>query len=172
MNSQTNSLETTSTPERKRLYGGLALIAIGTWLLVSQFLQLQWMGLVILPGLGVIFLLWGLLARNPGLLVPGGILSGIGLGANLVSGPFVQANGETQGAIVLLSFAAGWALITVLSLLIGRRQFWPLIPGGIMAFIGGALLMGGAGLQALELAGRAWPLVLVAIGVAVLVRRK
>ena len=172
MNSQSDSMETTSIPERKRLYGGLALIAIGGWLFVSQFIRVQWMGLAILPSLGGVFLLWGLLARNPGLLVPGGILSGIGLGTYLISGPFVEANGETQGAVFLLSFAAGWALIVALSLLIGARQVWPLIPGGIMAFVGAALWMGGAGRQVLELVGRAWPLALVVIGAAILLRRK
>lgn len=157
-------------PHRSRLVGGLILVGIGLYLLVAQFFRAQWMGLTILPVLAGIFIVAGLVTRNPGLLVPGGILGGIGLGAYLTSIVYVDAAGETMGAAFLLSFAAGWALITVLSLLIGHRVLWPLIPGGIIGAIGLALLAGSAGLQVLEFVGRWWPLLLVAGGVAMLWR--
>jgi hypothetical protein len=118
------------------LIGGLTLVGIGLFLLAAQFFRAQWMGLAILPVLGGIFIVAGLIARNPGLLVPGGILSGIGLGAYLTSVVFVDTTGELMGAAFLLAFAAGWVLITVLSLLIGRLQLWPLIPGAIIGAAG------------------------------------
>jgi hypothetical protein len=167
----TDSVEA-HAPGRNRLAAGLVLIGLGVFFLVAQFIQAQWMGLLILPLLSAGFLLWGLFTRNSGLLVPGGILGGIGLGTYLTSGPFVETGEQTQGGVFLLAFAAGWALIVVLSLAIRRAQWWPLIPGGIMAVIGLALLAGGAWVQVLEWLGKLWPLALVAIGLGVLLRRK
>jgi len=154
------------TPQRNRLVGGLVMVGIGLFLLAAQFFRAQWMGLAILPVLGGIFIVAGLIARNPGLLVPGGILSGIGLGSYLTSVVFVDTTGELMGAAFLLAFAAGWALITVLSLLIGKLQLWPLIPGAIIGAVGAALLAGSAGLQVLEFVGRWWPMALIAGGLA------
>jgi hypothetical protein len=158
------------TPHRNRLVGGLILIGIGLYLLAAQFFRAQWMGLTILPVLSAIFIVAGLLTRNPGLLVPGGILGGIGLGTYFTSVVLIDSPGVLMGAAFLLSFAAGWALITVLSLLIGKLQLWPLIPGGIIAAVGLALLAGNTGLQLLEFVGRWWPLALVAGGLVMLWR--
>jgi hypothetical protein len=171
MNTQ-NTFISVDSPRTKRLFAGIALIGIGALLLVAQFIEAHWLSLLILPALGAIFLLWGLIARNPGLLVPGGILSGIGLGAYLTSGPYVAATERVQGGVFMLAFAAGWALIVVASLAIGRRQWWPLIPGVIMALIGVALLGGEFGLQILEWAGKLWPLILIGIGLSILLRRR
>jgi len=166
MSTQTplNPIETAPVCNSSRLFGGIFLIGLGLLFLAAQFIQAQWMGLLILPLLSVGFLLWGLFARNPGLLVPGGILGGIGLGTYLNSGLFAEAGEQTQGGVFMLAFAAGWALIVLLSLVINRVQWWPLIPGGIMAVIGAALLAGGAGVMVLEWLGKLWPLILIAIG--------
>lgn len=162
-----NSTSLTHT-RRNQLVGGLVMIGIGIFLLVTQFIEINNLENFILPGLAAIFLVWGLAVRNPGLLVPGGILSGIALGTYLVSGPLNDAAEKTQGGYFLLAFAAGWALITLLSLLIGHRQFWPLIPGGIMLVIGGALIAGGTTLDVFLSLLRLWPLALIAGGVATL----
>jgi hypothetical protein len=167
MTNITNSFE---TKRRGGLIGGLFLVGLGLYLLVAQFIRAEWMGMLILPGLSLIFLAWGLFTRNAGLLVPGGILGGIALGAYLTSNTFKDGMDVTQGAVFLLAFAAGWALITVLSALIGQRQLWPLIPGGILAAIGALMLVGDQGLTVLEWIGRLWPLALIAGGLATLWR--
>jgi len=159
-----NNTTSLTTARRNQLLGGLMMIGLGFVFLAAQFTEMETIGAYILPGLAVIFLAWGLLTRNPGLLVPGGILSGIALGAYLVSGPFNDMADQTQGGYFLLAFAAGWALITVLSLLIGQRQMWPLIPGGIMLVIGGALVAGGNALELFLSLLRLWPLALIAGG--------
>ena len=163
----TNPLETMPARDRNRIFGGIMLIGLGVLFLVGQFFQALWTGLLILPLLSAMFLLWGLITRNGGLLVPGGI----GLGTYLTSGPFAEASSTTQGGVFMLAFAAGWALITILSFAIGCVQWWPLIPGGILAFIGVAMLAGGAWTQALEWLGKLWPLILIAIGASILLRR-
>lgn len=153
---------------RNQLLGGVVMIGLGLVFLVAQFVEIENIGLYILPGLAAIFLIWGLITRNPGLLVPGGILSGIALGTYLVTGPFNDVADQSQGGYFLLAFAAGWALITVLSLLIGQRQMWPLIPGSIMLIIGGALVTGGNTLDLFLSLLRLWPLALIAGGLLTL----
>lgn len=168
----TSAVETNPAQPRGRLIGGLILIGVGLYLFAAQFLQAAWMGTLILPGLGLIFIAGGLAGRNPGLLIPGGILSGLGLGTYLVAGPLGDASEVTSGAIVLLCFAAGWGLITLLSAVIGRRLLWPLIPGGLLAAVGGLMFAGASGLVILEWLGRLWPLALIAAGAALLLRRR
>jgi hypothetical protein len=144
---------------------GAILILIGAFSLVAQFVKLEWLQLLFLPMLGMIFLLWGILRRSGGLLIPGGILSGLGLGIILMNRLPGLSGGPAQGGILLLSFAAGWALITLFSAVFtDYTMWWPLIPGGILAFIGAALVIGGAWMQVLTLLGYGWPLILIAIG--------
>jgi len=158
---------------RNRWIAGIALIAIGVLVLVAQFSKSDLWRLLFLPGLGLIFLIWGSAVRSVGLLIPGGVLSGIGLGAYLMEGPLSYLEGEAEGAVFLLSFAFGWALITLLSALVCREtHWWPLIPGGIMTLIGGALLVGGPALTALEWSGKAWPLILIGLGAYLLLRQQ
>ena len=104
---------------RDRWIAGIALVAIGALVLIVQFAESEVLGLLLLSGLGLIFLIWGCLVRSVGLLISGGVLSGIGLGAYLIAGPLSHLDGE--GGVFLLSFAAGWALITLLSALICRE---------------------------------------------------
>jgi cytochrome c oxidase subunit IV len=46
-----------------------------------------------------------------------------------------------QNGVFLICFAFGWFLITVLTALFTCTQWWALIPGGIMALIGGGILV-------------------------------
>lgn len=156
--------------KKNELVGGILLVSFGLLALLGQFINLSpWMGLLVLPIIGGIFLLAGIIARNVGFMIPGGILSGIGLGAFLIEGPLNNLKGDAEGAVFMLSFACGWALITILSALFTKKtQWWPLIPGGIMAFIGGGLLFGGAFISTLTLLGKVWPVFLIASGVYVI----
>ncbi len=161
------------TEARDRVILGVMLIAIGLLVFLSQVIDLPQIELLILPGLALIFLVWGLLTREIGLLIPGGILAGIGLGVYLITGPYAGQIEENQGGIFLLAFSAGWALISLLSLVSKQGfQWWPLIPGGIIGLVGLAIMRGGAAMQLLEILGYAWPLALVAVGVYILLRRR
>lgn len=165
--------QTNDTDTRHRILGGVALILIGGILMAGRLLDSTGLGYLVLPTLGVLFLGWGILTRTAGLLIPGGVMGGIGLGVLLLAGPFAGRAGDTEGAVFMLSFALGWGLITLLSALFtDETQWWALIPGGIMAAIGGALLFGGFALTLLEFAGTVWPVVLVLAGLWVLLRRR
>lgn len=105
--------------------------------------------------------------RQYGYLIPGSIMAGLGIGI-VVSKTFAFASGEsTGGAVVLglgLGFAGIWAIGTAVH--VAEHHWWPLIPGGILATVGTALLIGGGAIEALDY----WGVVLVVIGALVIVR--
>lgn len=159
----------THEPHRRRtqrtiIMGG-ALIAFGVLALIANFAQSSLLGLLILPAVGVIFLVWGILVRQVGLLIPGGILLGIGVGTLLSQEVIVGLSDTQHGGVVTLSMGLGFLLIIPLALIFTRaRVWWPVFPGVVLALIGVALLIGGQALTALEIAGRFWPVLLIAIG--------
>ena len=164
---------TTTHSNRGPLIGGIILIVIGILALLSQLEILAGKGVYFVPALGVIFLAWGLLTRTFGLIIPGGILSGVGLGTVLLQGPLAGQNELAQGGAFLLVFAAGWVLIALLSKFTAESfQWWPLIPAGIMGAIGGLLMAGETGLQILKVIGYAWPLALIAAGAWIILRKR
>ena len=162
------SMQTTKSSGR---ISGIALILIGLLILAAQLFELPSFGQLFLPGLGLIFLLWGIFSRSGGLLIPGGVLTGIGVGVYLMD---VLPVAESQDAgVFLLSFGGGFALITLLSAVFTPdKHWWALIPGAILAAIGGALLIGGTALQVLEVLGTYWPVILILVGIYILLRRR
>jgi hypothetical protein len=174
---QTNTIPA----NRNALIGGLILIFGGALALAGQVVPDNWglnFGLLVLLGLGVAFHIAGLLTRQAGWFIPGGILSGIGAGVALVDGPlarFVPAGllpGD-DGGLFMLAFAGGWFLIVLTTALFtDETQWWPLIPGGIMALIGLAAGFGSIFETVLSLLGRAWPLALIAAGLYVLLQAR
>ena len=171
MSPSTNT--THSTERRNTMVGGALLVAIGLLVLLAQNIKVESLGLLFLPALGGLFLIAGIVGRQVGFIIPGGILTGIGLGTIFTQNPQLAVNDSAQGGVFFIGFALGWLLIPVLSkLFTSETQWWPLIPGTIMALIGGGLMLGGAALNVLEFAGRWWPLILVALGLIIIVRRK
>lgn len=164
------SLEISASTEksgRGRWVTGAVLILLGVLSLAGQFWELPSLGTLFLPALGLIFLLWGMFTRSGGLLIPGGILAGIGVGVYLMDS--LPLEGDAEPGVFLLTFGAGFALITLLSLLFTEdKHWWALIPGGILAIIGGVLFIGGAAVEMLKF----WPVILIVIGVYVILKRK
>ena len=159
---------------RSRTVGGIVLVIIGLLLLVAQLTDWNILGWLLFPVMAVIFLAWGFLTRRFGLIIPGGIFAGLGLGMFTLVGPLSAATAPIQPGLFLISFAAGWGLISLLSLVTSDRwAWWPLIPGAVIGLTGVALMGGDLGLTVLNLTSTIWPLILVAIGLyLVLVRRK
>jgi hypothetical protein len=157
---------------RNDLIGGLLLISIGALVLVGKAINFDVIpnaGLLFLPALGALFMVAGIFGRNEGLMVPGGIISGIGWGAYLVAGPFTWQAEQQQGGIFFLAFALGWVSITVMSALFAKKTVWgTLVPAAVLAAIGGALFFGGAFMDVLEVAGKLWPLALIAVGAGII----
>lgn len=156
----------------KELAGPLVLIGLGALFLLQQVFDFGWL---VLPVLAATFLTLGIATRQAGWLIPGGILGGLSLGIALTEGPYrvVGEGSEARGGLFLVAFALGWVSIYLLSKLFTREpQSWALIPGGIMALIGLAVLADEPGLQLLRLLGTLWPVGLIAAGVYLLFRER
>jgi hypothetical protein len=125
---------------------GLILILIGVGNLLSHWFVLDVsIYLPLLLGLGM--LAWGAFSHSQGWIIPGGILTGIGTGMLVFSGPWQIASAYQPG-VFLLCFALGWFIIPLFTrLFTSSMHWWPFIPGGIMAIIGSVLLLVHGSLQ-------------------------
>jgi len=143
---------------------GIVLIAIGTLLLMGQ--GLSYSGDLFLAVLALFFLSSYAATRKYGFLVPGLILGGLAAGVALE-----QTDIEMHGGAVVLGLACAFLAIYVANVLLARpAQWWPLVPGTILATVGGSLVLGGT--EAGVVAAQWWPLGLIVAGIVlILVRR-
>jgi len=114
---------------------GLLLIAGGLlWALIA-ITDLD--GTVVVPGVGMVFLVAYLVTRRYGLLIPGGIVTGLGIGL------VVAAQGG-PGEAVVLGLGLGFVAITAFDAMLGDggAAWWPLIPGGILTVVGASQIAG------------------------------
>jgi hypothetical protein len=160
-------------PEKKtnhhhssRIVAGIILVLFGLASLLQRWLEI---GNIIVLLLGLGFLIWGSISHKSGLIIPGGVLSGIGLGILALQGPW-HFPVVDQNGIFLLCFALGWFLITLLTALFSCTQAWALIPGGVMALVGGGLLVTNGTIRGMDL-NLVYALVLILVGLALLVFR-
>jgi hypothetical protein len=166
-----------TAPHRERggLVAGAAVVGIGVFLLLAQLVPDigRWIPLLI----GLAFLAAFIVRREYGFLVPGCIISGVGVGVLLAE----AVDERWSGAVLLLSIAGGFITIWVLSTLLrlgegewpsgmgretARAQWWPLIPGGILALVG-VIVLAEEGFESELL--RWWPLLIIGAGIVVLV---
>jgi len=149
---------------RGRRVAGLVLLIVGATALAARYVTFD-LGQSAPLLLGLIFLSWALLARSCGLLIPGGILTGLGAGLML------RDNFGGAGTF-LLCFAGGWVLISLLSLLAFRRaMWWPLIPAAAIAFGGLTQLAGPQVRDWLQAAKGYWPVALIVVAVYLLLTK-
>ena len=145
----------------RRRVAGLVLLIVAGWTLVDRYTHFN-AQLAVPLLLGVIFIGWSIVAREWGLVVPGGILTGIGTGILLTRSTDLSRAGES-GAF-LLSFAGGWLLITLISAAVfKRRVLWPLIPGLVMAAVGAAELTGPQFQRYFRIGQDYWPWALLVV---------
>lgn len=167
----TGTVGTKRNEGRRWLAAGVALVGIGLTFLAWQFLPLGVWPLLLL---GMLFTAIGAATRMVGLIIPGGVLNGVGLGA-LLSESWLATGDTAQGGLFFLGFALGWASIDLLArLFTGKPQVWALVTAGVMALIGTPLLFGAAGEVALETvlqwASYAFPLALIVAGILAVAR--
>jgi hypothetical protein len=145
---------------------GVVLILFGTATLLQRWYDI---GNYIILLLGAGMLVWGSVSHRSGWIIPGGVLTGIGLGILAMQGPW-QFPAVDQNGIFLLCFACGWFLITILTALFTCIQWWALIPGGIMALFGTGILVTNGAVR-LEDLNLVYAFILISIGVGLLVYR-
>lgn len=142
---------------------GVILIAVGVTLFAVQLLNLD--GDVIVLVIGLIFAAAYTATRRYGLLIPAGILSGLGTGILL-------EDYGLMGEPVVLGLGLGFLAIYAVDLLAaGAREpgrWWPLIPGTILTIIAGAESTFGP--DGARLIAQGWPILLIAAGAWILLR--
>ena len=160
---------------RSSVIGGTLLILLGLFFLAFQMMpeRMAWLRIemswpLIVVGVGLFLLVFGLLVGAPGMAVPASVVAGIG--ALLY---WQNATGNWD------SWAYAWALIpgfvgvgVILNGLLGGEKmrdsleggFWLILISMVMFAIFGSFLGG------LTLFGSYWPVLLIVLGLVVLVR--
>jgi hypothetical protein len=154
---------------KKRAVIGILLILLGIAFLFKP--HIEWTGSVTLLALGTIFFLGYLFFGTYGLLVPGGILLGLGSG--------ILAKGhlpDDAGKIVFFAlFGAGFLFIYIVDRLKRATPIWPLIPGGILVGIGAYMQadrMGWIPRNIGQYLRFFWPALLILLGIYLILRKK
>jgi hypothetical protein len=94
--------------------------------------------------ISIVFLLWGTRKRQLGMLIPGLLIVTIGIGIFFAWNGRIHPKGLQETGTMLVWFALGWILITVVSKIFSKKfVWWPLIPGGVLAMVGSGLYIGG-----------------------------
>ena len=152
------------THPREPLILGIVLVAVGVGAFLLNVYPEAGSWVVLLIGLGLLAVF--AYPREYGYLVPGGIMTG--LGAGILASNALVTTGEEQGGVIVLGLGLGFLAIWVISGLLHLKEHhaWPLVPGGILATVGAALMIGG---QAIDLL-RYWPAILIVIGFAAIWR--
>jgi hypothetical protein len=139
---------------------GLLLVALGAALLLVTTTGMG--GEAFLGMLGIGFLTVYALTRGYGFLIPGAILTG------LAGGILADRLGAPDAAVVL-GLGCGFVAIAAVDHMIGSvgpGWWWPLVPGGILITVGGAAVTGID-----RLPSYVFPIILIVVGVAMLLRR-
>lgn len=153
----------------KRRLWGVVLLVVASLALLNRYVPVRSEALI-LPLLGVGFIAWAALARAPSLLVPGGVLLGVGSGIWLQRFYGLGGGSGSGQALFLGCLAGGFLLITLLSLIFFRaRVLWPLWPAAFIALAGVIRLMGSAWQEYLWRIQPYWPFALLIIAIWLLV---
>jgi hypothetical protein len=145
-------------PDRQKFTAGVVLVLIGVGFYLVQ--RLETIGNeVIMLIIGAAFLVAYFYQKAYGLLIPAGILLGLGVGEVLQS-RFWWAHDGVQ-----LGLGLGFISIYVIARLYERStHWWPLIPGVILLIIGVPKTA-----RIFRFLFDNWPLILVAIGLLILI---
>ncbi len=168
MNLQDKDLSENKKASRGGMVTGILLITVGLGWLLFQLIDRS--GLFPLL-LGAGFLVGGCITRKPGLIIPGGIVGGVGLGILAIESNFLGAGGASAGGAFMVAFSLGWFSIPLLTrLFAGATEWWAFIPGSIIGLIGVLILAGEQGLIILQWIGEFWPISLVIVGGIILIQ--
>jgi pimeloyl-ACP methyl ester carboxylesterase len=102
--------------------------------------------------------------RRPAVVVAGSLLAGLAAAVALVAGPLAGGAETAITGGLLLGFAAGWALLAVLSARhTDRPQRWAAVPAAAMGITGAGLVALAPGAGTLSALGWVWPPLLLVL---------
>ena len=149
--------------DRRSVAWGAILVIAGIFFLIVNLFPAVGGGAFLLL-LGIAFLAaYFLGGRRLGFLIPGGILSGLGIGVLLNTSTLLAG----YGGLVVLFLGLGFVFIWVFE----GRQYWTLIAGAVLVFIGAVSIASEVYGTRAEDVLRWWPVVLIALGIWLLWRR-
>lgn len=166
------TLAVTGKPTWWGLIPGGVFGGLGACLL---FTPVHWTDVVLYlaVGTGLPLLIWGLVDRLFGLVIPGCLLITIGAGIYMAWPPVDIGNTLVRTGIMLIWFSSGWLLMTAAARVIMRKYvWWPLIPGATLAVAGMGLYIGGDPGSALGFIGNTGSIALMIFGLYLLLMRK
>ena len=144
------------------LVAGLVIAGVGLFFLAGQ-LEPD-IGRFVTLFIGLALLAVFVVTREYGFLIPGSLLTGVGIGIAIDA----AASGAAESGVMMLAIAGGFLGIWVLGSLyrLPQNHWWPLIPGGILTLIGLVQL----GRTEVDAALSLWPILLIIAGAFVLAR--
>src|SRR4051794_3621715 len=111
--------------------------------------------------------------RRPAVVVAGSLLAGLLAAVALVAGPLAGGREAVITGGLLLGFAAGWALLAVLSVrFTDRPQRWAAVPAAAMGITGAGLLVLAPDAGTLTALGWVWPPLLLVLVTWMIVRAR
>lgn len=147
-----------SESKRRRMTVGLILIVVGLGLYLLDRMRGIDEGAVLLI-IGSAFLVAYLLQKRYPLLIPAGILLGLGTGMS-ARDTFVD-----HGDATVLGLGLGFiSIFAIARLYEGKSHWWPLIPGGVLVLVG----IPGTH-RAFSTLFEHWQLILVIVGLVMLI---
>lgn len=159
--------------ERRNLIGGIILILVGLLMLLSVLDIFHGFNILLFIGAGFL-IAYALTKRNIGFLIPGCIVTSIGLFVLLTDNRIIS---NADGEYFLIMLGCAFLLIMLVHTMWIKvdawgAKYWPAIPGTILVLIGTfALLDKHSNYNFLETVFKyGWPLIIIAAGLIILIR--
>ena len=127
-------------PGATRGFVALLLLTAGVLVLAGRAVPV--VGDCLALVLGIELLVWAGVTREDGLLVAGGVTTGLGLGVLLAAWPLRDAEANVVGGAFVVSVAVGFLLVAALGHWWQRRQPWAWVTAAVAGTVGAALMTG------------------------------
>ena len=127
-------------PGATRGFVALLLLTAGVLVLAGRAVPV--VGDCLALVLGIELLVWAGVTREDGLLVAGGVTTGLGLGVLLAAWPLRDAEANVVGGAFVVSVAVGFLLVAALGHWWQRRQPWAWVTSAVAGAVGAALMTG------------------------------